>query len=200
MSRNLTSAVQAAFEASNVAMLVLVELDFESATQYLNNSGQIVTWNGHDWRGVGAMGAIEAVEETAGVQATTLTMKLSGVETGQISIMLSENYQGRSAKIYAAALDADYSVLADPVLIFQGLMDQMQLDIGQKSEITLTVESRLADLERPRVRRFNDADQQEQYPGDKGLAFAEQMVSKAINWGNGPAPSGMWGAVIRAIP
>jgi hypothetical protein len=44
-------------------------------------------------------------------------------------------------------------------------------------------ENRLADLERPRVRRYNSGDQQLLFSGDKGLEFVEQMVDTSIVWG-----------------
>ena len=76
-----------------------------------------------------------------------------------------------------------YTILADPKLVFLGRMDYMDLDIGQTATITLFAESRLADLERPRVRRYNSADQRAVYPDDAGLDFAEAMVERNLIWG-----------------
>ena len=60
----------------------------------------------------------------------------------------------------------------------------MQILLGStQSEVLLTAENRLADWDRPRIRRYNDADQQSEYPGDLGMQFAEQMVNKTILWG-----------------
>lgn len=76
-----------------------------------------------------------------------------------------------------------YAVLADPKLLFLGRMDNMDIVVGPTATITLKAESRLADLERPRVLRFNDATQQALFPGDRGLEFVEAMIEKAIKWG-----------------
>ena len=52
-----------------------------------------------------------------------------------------------------------------------------------RSPSPLTVESRFAAWDRPLVRRYNNADQQTRYPGDKGLEFVEQTAEKQIVWG-----------------
>ncbi|MCK5385084.1 MAG: hypothetical protein KAJ29_05855 [Alphaproteobacteria bacterium] len=46
--------------------------------------------------------------------------------------------------------------------------------------VTLTAESRLRDLERPRTKRYTDADQQSRYHGDKGLEYIPSMQDKQI--------------------
>lgn len=190
MSRTLTAAVQAAIAAENVPFLILVQLDFGSGYVRVTNCPYAVTWNGYTWLGLGALGSIEAVKESAGLEAAAVALKLAGVpldgdgDSELIAIALGEHYQGREAKIWAAPLDADHRILSDPVLIFNGRMDTMPIEVsGGTAAIALNVESRLADWDRPRVRRYNDADQQAEYAGDLGLQFVEQMVEKAILWG-----------------
>lgn len=401
MSRTIGAAVQAALAASNVPLLIFVELDFSGGFVRVTNAPYAFDWNGYTWTGLGRMGGIEAVNEGASLEARGLALKLSGVPLSgegaseNISTALNENYQGRDARVWVAPLGANaylqlpgtsgnyastpdsaavsitgdidlrakiapndwtpaaqfeilnkdngsngnrsflfglntggkltllwtpdgnlprfgsastvatgfadgsahwvratldvddgaggwilryytsedgvswtqlgsdvtgagttsifdgpsqlnvaafssgssdlfagkvyyaelrngidgqvvavfdpsrddlsstgevwtinrsgsdharlvrdpFSVLADPKLIFLGRMDTMEMQIGKTAVITLTAESRLADLERPRVRRFNDADQQAQYPGDRGLEWAERMVEWAGIWG-----------------
>ena len=182
MSRTLTGAVQTALAAANVPMLALVSMAFDSGTVYVTNAGYNVSWNGHTWLGLGRLGSIEAVKETPDLAANAVNLKLSGVPTASVTQALTEHYQGRACNIYIAPLSADYTILADPVLIFSGRMNTMDLDIGATAMITLQVESRLADWDRPRVRRYNDADQQAEYPGDLGLQYVEQMVEKVLDW------------------
>ena len=180
--RTLTAAVESAFGAANVPMLALVSLAFSSGTMYLCNAGYSFDWNGHTWLGLGRLGSIEAIKETPDLAANAVNLKLSGVPAATVSQALTEHYQGRACIIYIAPLAADYTILADPVEIFSGRMNTMDLDIGATATITLNVESRLADWDRPRVRRYNDADQQAEYPGDLGLQFVEQMVEKVLDW------------------
>ena len=183
MTRSLTSDVQAAFAAANVPLLVLVELDFSSGFLRATNASYSVDWNGYSWLGLGRLGRVDVIEEGGSLEAFGVKLTLSGVPAEQVSIALGEHYQGRACRIWAAPLSSEYRVLADPVQCFSGRMDTMQLVMGTQAEITVNAESRLADLERPRVRRYNDADQQAEYPGDLGFQFVEQMVEKQLLWG-----------------
>ena len=182
MSRTLTGAVSAALAAANVPVLTLVSMAFGSGTLYVNNSGQSIQWNGQTWLGLGRLGSIEASKETPDLAANSVNLKLSGVPTAQITTALTEHYQGLACLIYLAPLDSNYNVLADPVLIFSGRMNTLDVEMGQTATITVNVESRLADWDRPRVRRYNDADQQAEYSGDLGLQYVEQMVEKVLDF------------------
>jgi hypothetical protein len=190
LSRDLTAAVQTAVDNANVPMVAFVELDFGSGFLRVTNAPYTMTWNGHSWLGLGTLGGIDAVDEGTGFEARGVALKLSGVpvsgegDSENISIALGEHYQGRDCRIWVALLDDQFSIVPDPKLIFLGRMDNMEIAIGETATIVLHAESRLADLERPRVRRYNDADQQHSFPGDLGLQFAEQMVEKAITWGS----------------
>ena len=63
-------------------------------------------------------------------------------------------------------------------------MDQMNISEGpDTSTIELSVENKLVDLERPRVRRFTSAYQKSVYPNDLGLDFVEDLQDKDISWG-----------------
>lgn len=189
MSRELTAGVEQALEGSNVPMLVLVELDFGSGFVRVTNAPYAINWNGHTWAGLGRLGGIDQVQEGAGLEARGVAFKLSGVpvsgegDSENISLALGEHYQGRDCRIWVALLNEQFAILPDPKLIFLGRMDNMEIEVGATATIVLRAENRLADLERPRVRRYNDGDQQLLFPGDIGLSFVEQMVDASIVWG-----------------
>jgi hypothetical protein len=61
-------------------------------------------------------------------------------------------------------------------------MDQMSIDLGETAAVTVRLENRMADWERPRVRRYTDEDQQRAYPGDLGFQFLTATVDKDIVW------------------
>lgn len=185
MSRSLTGAVSAAFAASNVPLLVFIRLDFSTGLVYFTNASYAFNWDGHEWLGLGRVLKIDPVEESGAFRANALQLELSGVPLDLISVALATYYQGRDARVWVAPLDDNYQVLADPKLMWIGRMDTMSIVRGQQGIIRLTAESRLADLERPRVRRYNSADQKKVYPGDDGLQFVEQMVEKELIWGRG---------------
>lgn len=183
MSRTLTTAVASALAADHVPGLQLIALDFASGVLRLNNSSVTVPWDGHDWLGVGELGSIETVAEHSDLQMTGIAMQLSGIPPDMISRVLGEHYQGRAVTVWFAPMNADYVVLADPVVNFIGRMDACDITMGDTASVTLTAESRLTDWERPRVRRYTHEDQLAEYPGDKGLQYVPQMVEKTLIWG-----------------
>ncbi len=76
-----------------------------------------------------------------------------------------------------------YAVVADPYLLFSGRMDTMNIsDDGERANITVSCESRLIDLNRPKVRRYTQVDQQTEFSGDKGLDFISSLQEKSIRW------------------
>lgn len=151
----------------------------------INTTQSTITFNNEDYLGAGELAGISATEETTEIKPTSLILSLSGLESSpNISLALNEHYQGRDARVYMAFLDSDYQLLEDPNLIFRGRMDTM--NIGFDS-ISVTVQSRLVDWDRARVRRYTHEDQISRYPNDKGFEFVSQMVEKELYWGR-PTP------------
>ena len=181
--RALTPAAKDSFSQLNFPMLMLVELNFADGIVRLTNAGYTFNWDGHDWTGIGTLGSIEAISEGSALQMYGCALTLSGIPPEIISEALSNNYQGRAATIWLAPLTTDYAFIADPVVVFKGRMDTMDIAIGTTATITLSVESRLTDWDKPRIRRFNDEDQRFSYPSDRGFRYVDQMVQKDLKWG-----------------
>ena len=183
MTRSVSGAMATALAAANLRPALFVELQFGSGTIYATNLPATITWNGHDWLGLGNLGSISMVEEGESIQAYGLALTLSGVQPAYVSIALGEQYQGRTAKVYLGLFNDSYALIADPVQVFRGRMDNMELAQGETFTIKVNCEGRLADFERARVRRYNHEDQIAIYPDDRGFEFVPQMVEKALNWG-----------------
>lgn len=182
-TRPITPATQAALADTQVRAVIFVEMDFASGFLRMNNSAQNMDWNGFTWLGIGRVGTIEPVGEGMTLEARGLRFSISGIDPAHVSLALNEQYQGRPCRMWFAPLHEDYSVVADPVLVFSGRMDVMDIDMGTTATITVSVESRLADWDRPRVRRYNAADQAITDSNDLGFEFVPQMVEKNIRWG-----------------
>ncbi len=184
MTRGITSSVQSAVDSAQVVTVALVFLDFSSGALRLNSSPYKLTWNGYDWLGTGELGSISAISEEGAPKANGIQLEINGVDTTKLYLALNEHYQGRKCQVYVGILNtSDHSLIADPVLLFDGRMDIMQIVHGEVGSISVTAESRLADWDRPRIRRYSHDDQVSRYPGDLGLSFVEQIVDKEIIWG-----------------
>lgn len=172
----------AAVLAGHVPYVHFVELEFDEP-MYLCTAGYDVVWNGITWRGIGAIGSIDAIEEQATLEAIGVRMMLSGVPTDVIAIVLGQQYQGKRCQIWFAPLTEDLQLTSQPVRVFDGRMDTMDTEVGDTATITLTAESRMVSWDKARVRRYNNEDQQSRYPGDRGFEFVPQMVEKNLLWG-----------------
>ncbi len=182
-TRDLTAAVETALAGTNLTAMFLIELRFGSGTVYVNNLDFDKDYGGHTWLGRGRIGSISAIEEGEDLQANGVRLTLSGIDSSLVAIALTEDYQGRAVIISLALLDSNHNIIDTPVQVYRGRMDTMPIEAGQTATITMNVEGRLVDFERPRVRRYNSEDQQIVYPTDQFFQYVPQMVSKELYWG-----------------
>lgn len=191
-SRSLTAAMQTMAQADVVEPLVLVEALFDSnaPTSYL------YLWNGignlmHDSKtyiGAGNLLSISSIAENVELKAAGVTVVLSGISDPLLSKAQTEDYQGRELTIRLGGFDSSGNVIADPIIVFSGFMDTMTIsDGGDTATIAVTVENRLVEFEKTRVRRYTDNDQRILHPTDKGLEFVSQIQEKEIVWGDSDA-------------
>lgn len=184
MTRDISNDNQTASEASTIAPVLFLDLGFDNGTVRMHSWLGDITWDGNTYTGIGQLGAVSPVEEDAELTRTPLKLTLSGIPTAMISIVLNEQYQGRSATLYLGYLNpSTLQLINDPLILYRGRMDTADIEQGENLTVTLSVESRFAAWDRPLVRRYNNADQQSRYPGDRGLEFVEQSTEKQIVWG-----------------
>lgn len=182
--RSATATIQTLLASENAPLLVLLQMDFSSGTIRVCNAGYTFAYGGHDWLGLGRVGKISTISEGQELQMYGCTLEVSGVSPEYIAEALDPtDYQGKMATIWLAPLDNDYQILSDPLITFQGRMDVMNIALGEKAIIQMSVESKLIDWERPRVRRYNHEDQISEWPLDMGLQYIPQMVEKELVWG-----------------
>lgn len=181
--RDITTAANNAASANSVTAVIMAELDFASGFIRAHTGVGNLVYDGNTYLGLGGFGGIDGLGENSNLESEKIKVTLSGVEAANVAIALGEYYQGRSAKFWMAFLDDNMALIADPVLVFQGRMDSMSLQIGQQAKIDLTIINRLADWARPNERRYNNADQQRRFAGDKFFEFVEIQNEKTLYWG-----------------
>jgi len=156
------------------------------AVELLFDSGAVRLWTGYDdktiggdtYLGAGSLLSIPNVEEIADMSAKSAEITLSGVATELVSLALQEPYQGRNARILFGVEGQT------PIEVFGGLMDVMTIsDSGEASTISLTVESRLVELERIRPFRYTDNSQKLRHPTDDFFSFVPALQDREILWG-----------------
>lgn len=184
MARSLPSALSAELDASSLKPFYAVELAFDSGTLNFWTGYGDITANGETWTGSGDVIQISTSTESTDLSANGVTLTFSGLNSDIVAISLTQNYRGRGAKIYLGCLDAENQPVSDLYQVFAGRMDTMSIsENGSTATITITVENVLIDLERPRMRKFTDAEQQKRYPGDNSLENVAALQDRQISWG-----------------
>jgi len=184
MSRDLSAGVQSAIEATQVQPFLLFEGLFSNGYLRLWSGYGDIVWDGKTWDGAGSFLNISPVNETAEVQANGISVSLIGIPAESLSLALQEAEQGKIGTVYMGFLDSSNIVIVEPYLIFQGKLDipSIQED-GETATVSITYESRLIDLQRPRETRYTDQEQKREYVGDLGCEFVPAMKEITLTWG-----------------
>lgn len=185
MSRGITATVQTEVEKSEVRPVFLVEFNFSTVLRFWTNLGTL-TWDSETWTGSGDILQFNAIQETSKVQSSGISFRVSGTDLTFVSLALTEDVQGRAVNMWLGFVDEDNAILADPIGPFEYRMDTFSIeDDPPRTAITLSAESYLASLERPRKRRFTHDDQQIEFPSDLGLEYVAAIQNQEITWGAG---------------
>ena len=207
MSRDISSDLIETLSDDVIHPFFAIELFFDTSTlRFWSGVGEL-DFGDNTYTGSGNMIAVSAIDETSDISAQGARLTLSGLPSEMINLAINEPYQGRKCFIYFGTLDVtgdrltqqnghlilnqDSSAILgegdfrDTVTqIFSGYIDQMNIDEGpETSQISVAVESRLIDLQRPRNRRYTDANQKSRFPNDKGFEFVESLQQKKFAWG-----------------
>ena len=183
MTRNLTPAAAAAVQADVVMRTVAVELMFDAAPVRLNGSLVPIMIGGVEFAGVGQLGSISTIEETAELQSAGIRLALTGIPRDALALALTEPCQGRRCTVWEVWLDRETGgVIADPSVVFRGRMDTMSARLGEVATVEVTIEDRLTDMDRPNLALYADEDQRRAHPTDGFFRFVPATAEKEIVW------------------
>ena len=201
MSRGLDSSFKTAAAAGNVRPALIAYFDFSGgAVRVWSGYGDLV-WDSQTWSGIGDFGQVSPVQESGAVRANKLQFRLNGVPQDMVGRILLEGYRGRACKLWLALFNDAGAMVSSPALLFAGRMDQcVGEDKGSESAIFVNAENRLVELQRPRERRRNDQDQQNIFPGDRGLEYVAGLQDKELTWGaNTSSTNGLSAAAAAGV-
>ena len=184
MSRELTSGVISEITSPDLAPFLLFEGVFASGTLRVWSGIGDLSWNSYTWSGVGSLASISSITEAAETSAQGITVSLSGIPSSLVSLFLGDVRQGSVGKVYLGFMNASNQVIDSPFMLFEGRLDVPSMEeSGDSAIISISYESRLIDLERPRESRYTNEDQQREFAGDLGFEFVPSLQDVVINWG-----------------
>jgi hypothetical protein len=186
MSRGFPSDVLTALSSDHVALVTFAKLEFPSGTIYLHNSIGTYTWGGNDWLGTGDLGEISQLEEGAEISPYKITLSLSGLDATISGAALTEDYYLQPVTVYLGVLNTNDVLIADPTIVWEGAMDQMELSVGAADGdvIVLTAESELARFDKASNLKYTDAQLQSDSAGSLGFEFMADIEGAKIRWGD----------------
>lgn len=181
MTRSIPTQVETEISSRQLEVFWACDLLFDSPNDLYFWSGiGDLSHEGNTYTGAGNLMGISEIRESSDIAAYGATLTLSGIPSERISLATSEPYQGREAVIRFGTVA---SGVHTSFVVFTGEMDQMNIQYGPETcTITLDVESRLIDLERPRIRRYTDEDQRSRYPNDNAFSFLNRVVTENLEW------------------
>ena len=189
MTRTIATANKNESTAEVFRPVLFLFLDLDGGDVTVNSSDQDIAWDfdgdssNETFTGVGQFGSVSVLNESAALKATGIQCILTGIPTTHISNALSESYSGRTAKLYLGFLNASRVLVADPMVIFAGRIDTMDIQIGKTASVSVNIESKLVDWERSRIRRYTNEDQRNLCSTDEFCEFVVQTVEKELVWG-----------------
>ncbi|HEY3972308.1 MAG TPA: Ig-like domain-containing protein [Candidatus Sulfotelmatobacter sp.] len=203
MPRALSAAVLAAIAAKTVTIAMFAEIAFADNTLYLFSGVGTITPAGppanpastfpygETFTGLGWLAKFSAIPQTTKVQAQNVTLSLSGIPANLVSEAVGQVRIAGSVTLWFGLFSTTTdALLADPVQVFAGSLDVPSLaDNADTSTLSITCENSLLSLNLAPNRRFDDPDQQLEYPGDLGLSFVQALQTIQLFWPS-PADSG----------
>ena len=163
---------------TQVNIYYAVELNFDSGPLRIWSGTGDRTLEGNTYTGAGYLLSLSELTEVSDMAAQSSTVTLSGLSSEIITYALTEPYQGRVARVMIIINNEA------PVEVFGGFMDVMTIeDTPEGGTVSLTVESRLVELERTRSFRYTDENHKTRHPNDTFFSYVSSLQDKEILWG-----------------
>lgn len=178
MSRTVPAAILTALAQPEVEPFYAVEIDLDSGPLRLWTGYGERTIDGSTYTGGGNLVAISGLEEVADLSAKNITLTLNGMPSSVVSLALQEPYQRRKVRVLWGVRGVD-----DFVEVFSGSLNQMSIEDGPESgTISVTVDSKLVELERASNRRYTSLSHKTRYPTDTFFDFVAQIQDKGVRF------------------
>jgi hypothetical protein len=189
MARSIGSSFSTQLSSSQLRPFYAIKIQFPTGTLRLATTYADLSINSETYLATANILSISEVTETSDTKAQGVQINLNGLDSSILSAGLTDDSTGSTVDIFFGVLttssNAD-AIVDTPYKVFEGFVDAMVLDEnGTSSVLNISVENKLIMLERPTDRRYTKEDQENLFPGDKGLDYVVSLQDKSIAWGSG---------------
>jgi hypothetical protein len=181
--RDLPTPIVTAVTGNSFSPIILLDLTLSSGVAHVWSGIGSLAWNSNTYLGIGSLGSVGDISEGVEVRADGTTITLSGIDPTLLNDCLNDIQLGAPATIWFGVL-SDGQISGSPYSIFVGTVDKPVIPISPDNlTITLSLENRMLNLQRPTMRRYTSADQMYVYPTDIGFAWVEMLNDTSLVWG-----------------
>lgn len=179
MARSIPAGLMTALTQSVIEPFYAIEMIFDTmSVRFWTGIGDR-TIEGNVYTGAGGLLSISDLEEIGDLSAKSASVTLSGISTDIVALALVEPYQRRPCRILFGVVAS-----SDVIEMFSGKMNTMTIeDAPDSATVTLTIESRLIELQRAKTRRYNHESHISRYPGDTFFATVADLQDRQVTWG-----------------
>jgi len=172
--RNIDTNLAAGLAAPSIAPFFAAELQFKSSIQRVWTGTGTITFNGHDFAGIGSLAGVGTISEGSDVSAMGTSVVLSGIDPALLGESLNDIQPGLQAIVWLGLLQN--GIVLSVYSCFSGIIDAPSIHVGTDTiSITLNLESRMIDFQRASGRRLTSADQRSRFPHDSGFDWVETL-------------------------
>lgn len=196
--RIISTLNEDALNAKVVRPIMFLRLDFFSGvlrvhTEIGPRDAVHPIFGNETYTGLGDFGGIASnVTEAVSQAPQAVRFSLTGVKSTFIQDALTDDYHRRDAEALFAFDDENGELIDDPVIVWSGYMDKMDITLGKETgSITLTCESRASIGQQSSDLRFADEDLQAAVTGDLGGEYIFRMGDLILQWGGDTMQQGL---------
>jgi hypothetical protein len=185
VSRDLTTNTKAQSVAAKRAPVWFAFFDFYAGAVYVWTGVGSISWDSQTWLGLGELASVSGLAESTETLAGEPTFTLRNADASLLALSLADNYNGRQVRVWRGFRDlATDAVVADPYAIFNGRMENIETDLAADGTCTIRVHAAPRNYAPDQAddRRYNDADQQIDFPGDTFFAKLASAGQRPIMW------------------
>lgn len=178
--RAATAAVKRAL-ANGAPSVLLAYFDLPDGPEYYWSGVGRLSFDGHEWAGVGGLASVAGLSSEASAFIQTITFSVAVEDAFRAA--LSDEIRGREAILWFALLDEHGQIIPDPIEIAAVQMDTMTLQVSEGTQqITIVGHTAFYTLEAPSRYLWTNEQQQFDYEGDTGWDRAPGNTTKEVTW------------------
>lgn len=184
MDRGATVATLTEMGNLSATPIFLGEIIWGAGTIRLTTFDRDVVWNSNTFLARQGLVEVGTVEENAESRVTSTDITVQIVDQAWMADFLNYDYIGRAVTIWKGYF-ANGSVVLDPVVYFQGTMDDPRIvddHKGGTSTLTVSIINNRGRHIGTAGRRTNHEEQQRFFPGDKGFDHVSEIPLQ-LQWG-----------------